>query len=257
MKYNLLQLTQSVLRSIKGEAVNSISDTQESADVADIIKECYYTIVSRMDLPETKTLIELEASGDNTQPVLMYMPDNVYTIEWLKYDIQSIADPEPNWREIDYLPLKNFVEYVNNLNTDEATVGEMTLTLNADNITFKYKNDTGPKYYTTIDDERIIFDAYDSSTDTWLQKTKTQAYGIRITDWESSDTFTPNLDAHQFQLLLKEAKAMAWQEMKSIDNVAAQRSARQLMISAKNKRNRVNQKNMGYYHDQYPNYGRK
>jgi hypothetical protein len=257
MKYTLLELTQSVLRSIKGEAVNSISDTQESLDVADIVKECYYTIISRMDLPEAKTLFELNASGDNTKPTLMTVPDDVYSVEWIEYDNQTLDDTEPNYMGITFVPLKDIFELTNYLDTTETYVAEMTLTINGDAIPFKYRSDKAPEYAATIDDNQIIFDSYDSEVDTTLQKSKSRAYGIRLTDWEVDDDFTPNLDAHQFQLLLKEAKAMAWQELKSVDNVAAQRSARQLMISAKGKRDRFNQKNMGYYHDWYPNYGRK
>lgn len=257
MKYTLLELTQSVLRSIKGEAVNSISDTQESLDVADIVKECYYTIISGMDLPETKTLFELNASGDNNKPTLMTVPDDVYSLEWLEYDNQTLDDTEPNYVAVNFFPLDKFLEYTNQLDSSETYVDSMTLTINGDSITFKYRNDKAPEIAATIDDNQIIFDSYDSEVDTTLQKTKSRAYGIRLTDWETDDNFTPNLDAHQFQLLLKEAKAMAWQELKSVENVAAQRSARQLKISAKAKRDRVNQKHMGYYHDWYPNYGRK
>lgn len=257
MKYTLLELTQSVLRSIKGEAVNSISDTQESSDVADIIKECYYTIVSSLDLPETKTVFELLASGDNAKPTLMSMPDAGYSVEWVKYDVQTLDDTEPNYRDIKFIPLEDFLDYTNQFNTTEDNVSSMTITVDGNTLSVKYRSDTAPTYCCSLNDSTILFDSYDSEVDTTLQKTKSQAYGIYLTDWDNDDAFVPNLDAHQFALLLKEAKAMAWQELKSVENVAAQRSARRLMVTAQNKRDRVNNKHMGYYYTQYPNYGRK
>ena len=52
MKYTLLEMTQDILSNMSSDEVNSISDTPESLQVATIIKQKYYDIVSRGDLPE-------------------------------------------------------------------------------------------------------------------------------------------------------------------------------------------------------------
>lgn len=256
MKQTLLEMTQAVLRSIKGEQVNSISDTQESQDVADIIKECYGTLIAQQDFPEAKTIFELNASGDNLKPVLMTIPDDVYGIEWLKYNIIEDGYTDPVWRTLTHLPLKDFIDYTQQFNIDETEVASMALTINSDSVDFKYYNDRAPRYFTSIDDEKVIFDSYDSVVDTTLQKTKTMGYGLRIT-WTVSDSFIPELDAQQFPILLKDAKVVAWQELKSVDNVLAARQSRDLRISAEGKKNRSNYNNNGYYNTLYPNYGRK
>lgn len=257
MKYTLLELTQSVLRSIKGEAVNSLSDTQESLDVADIIKECYFTIVSGTDLPETKDFFELDATGGATTPILMAMPEEAYSMEWLEYNCIDDGETESNWKQLTYLQPLDFLKRTDALDTSETNVDSVTLPFNGINVVVKYRNDKAPDYFTSGDDNQIIFDSYIVAIEANLQKSKTRAYGICNITWEVNDEFTPNLDAHQFQLLLKEAKAMAWQELKMTDNVAAVRSARRLQISARAKNDRVNQKKLGYYYDLYPNYGRK
>ena len=41
MKMTLLEMTQKVLGSIKGDQVDDVSETEESSLVADIIQECY------------------------------------------------------------------------------------------------------------------------------------------------------------------------------------------------------------------------
>lgn len=92
MKLTLLQMTQSILSSLGSDEVNSISDTAESLQVADIIKQTYLNMLGRFDLPQHNQLFQLTASGDPTRPVLMTMPAGVNRVEWLKYFDTSPAD---------------------------------------------------------------------------------------------------------------------------------------------------------------------
>ena len=61
MKYTLLDLTQAILRALGSDEVNSISDTTEALDVANIVKEAYYTIISEIDFREQSGLFHLDA----------------------------------------------------------------------------------------------------------------------------------------------------------------------------------------------------
>ncbi len=192
MKYTLLELTQAVLRSIKGEQVNDIADTDESNDVVSIIKECFYSLISSQDFPEIKTLFELNASGNVAKPVLMTIPEDVYTMEWLKYNAVADGATNPVWIDLSYLPLKAFLNHTLQFNTDETEVLEMSHVVGTDTLQFKYRNDRPPSFFTTLDDDTLIFDSYDSEVDTTLQKSKTQAYGIRIADFtEDNDYVLP------------------------------------------------------------------
>jgi len=85
MKMNLLQLTQNILSALNSDEVNSISDTTESLQVANIIQTTYYNMLSRYDLPEHNQLFQLDASTVETQPVLMFKPEGISRIEWIKY----------------------------------------------------------------------------------------------------------------------------------------------------------------------------
>ena len=112
MKQTLLDMTQNILSALSSDEVNSISDTTESMQVAQIIRNKYNDIVSRGELPEHKEWFQLDPSLDGTSPVLMYVPDGVSKIEWIKYfdtntgfqtnttqhDINvDLPDPEPHW----------------------------------------------------------------------------------------------------------------------------------------------------------------
>lgn len=85
MRFTLLDMTQNILSALGSDEVNSISDTTESMQVAQIIKNKYYDIVSRGELPEHEEFFQLDPALDSTQPVLMYIPDGVSKLEYLKY----------------------------------------------------------------------------------------------------------------------------------------------------------------------------
>lgn len=257
MKMTLLQMTQSILRSIKGEEVNSITDTEESTAVADIIREAYYSMISTQDFPELGTLFSLTASGDNTKPVLMTTPNNIASIVWVRYNRRTNNDDKDIWQNLIYMDLQDYLDKMTALNPDDSNVGTMSITVDTNTYVIYYRNDVSPRYFTSYDDKTLLFDAYDSAVSATLEQSKTSCYGYVDPTWTVSDSFTPLLDGQQFDILLKDAKAMAWQEIKSITNQEAIRAGRFGRIKAEAKKHRVNYKNAGEYWSAYPNYGRK
>lgn len=85
MKYTLLQMTQDILSSMSSDEINSISDTPEALQVATIIKQKYFDIINRLDLPTNQQLMQLLPSNNSLAPVIMYVPNGVSEIKWLKY----------------------------------------------------------------------------------------------------------------------------------------------------------------------------
>lgn len=85
MKQTLLELTQDILSNLSSDEVNSISDTAESLQVATIIKQKYFDIISRSDLTKQYQLFQLNPSLDETSPVLMFVPDGIGKLEYIKY----------------------------------------------------------------------------------------------------------------------------------------------------------------------------
>ena len=226
MKYTLLELTQSILSSMDSDEVNSISDTVESLQVANIIKSVYFDIIYRAKLPEHFDIISLEASTDNTKPVLMTIPSNVNKIEWVKYDKrEAIGDPV-NMQEVMFVELDNFLNMIYQLNPDEDQVDSFSHTINGTPYTFFYSNDLAPTYYTCLDDDTLLFDSFNSALDTTLQKSKTMCSARLIPNFTLSDSFTPDLDAEQFPLLLNEAKSLAWAELRQTGHAIAERNSR-------------------------------
>ena len=258
MKYTLLELIQRVLSSIKGEEVNNYNDTAESLVVRDIVKECFYNIIGTQDFPELKTLFELTASGDSAKPTLMTLPADVVGLEWVKYNKIALGETTPNFGYVSYLPLEEFLSRMHMLSTDDDAVGTFTVTTgSADTIEFYYRDDKAPDFFTSFDDNTLIFDSYDVLVDSTLQKSKTLCYGLKSGTWTDSNSFTLPLDAQQFNILIKEAKAMAWEELRQTNNQTATSQARKAKIAAEKKKDRANYDHTGYYYSRYPNYGRK
>src|SRR5687768_11326423 len=151
MKYTLLELTQAVLSSMDSDEVNSINDTVESQQVVEVIKTVYDDIISRGDLQSNKTLFNLVPSGDITKPVLMTKPEGLDRVEWIKYNRMLVTEVDPLWNEMTFLSPGDFIEYTHNFNPSQSDVGSFDYIADGNVITFAYKNDSSPQYYTTID----------------------------------------------------------------------------------------------------------
>jgi hypothetical protein len=85
MQLTLLQYVQNILSALDSDEVNSISDTTESLQVAEIVRTAYFNILNRIHLPEHKQFIQFTGSDNVLAPVLMTFPTGVADIEWVKY----------------------------------------------------------------------------------------------------------------------------------------------------------------------------
>ncbi len=273
MKQTVLQLTQSILSSLSSDEVNSIGDTPEAMQVANILRTTYYNMISRGDLEEHNKLFQLVSSTDPYAPVLMYRPDDVTRIDWIKYynpddgAFDSIADHDINvdikddddstsstaakfYEYVTILPIVQFIDMVSHFNLEDND----TIDFNFQGFNFRYKNDKKPQYCTCLQDYYLIFDSYQSSIDSTLESTKTMCFGQVKPEFPLVDNFIPDLDDKQFPLLLNEAKSLAYFELKQMPHQKAeQESKRQWAVLQKSK----SITNKPSYFEQLPNYGRR
>lgn len=98
----LLSMTQDILSALSSDEVSSISDTVESLQVANIIKNKYYDMVARSDPPKQDQLFQLTASGDSAKPTLMTMPSTVTRVNWIKYYNSSPNNTPSDSEDIDW-----------------------------------------------------------------------------------------------------------------------------------------------------------
>lgn len=275
MKQTLLDLTQNILSAMSSDEVNSISDSAESMQVAQIVKNKFYDIIAREDLPDQDQLFQLDPSNDVDAPTLMYLPAGCSKLTWIKYynsnvndttdttdhdintDIIPTASTDPSappgYTYVTVLPIQQFMDMMLGFNPMNTDVETFTFTEAGRSYTFYYKNDKQPQYCTILSNRYVIFDGYDATQDSTLQASKTMCMGQTVPIFEMTDTFIPPLDDQQFPLLLNEAKALAYYEIKQQPHQMANvELKRQWATVQKNK----SISNKPTYFEQLPNYGR-
>lgn len=235
----LLEATQEILSALDSDEVNSINDTVESYQVATVLKAVYYDMIVDLDLLEHHTTFGLEASGDADKPVLMSKPTNVTRIDNIQYDIRTADEDHANYQPISYVPFDEFIIRQQGLREVESGVGEIIVEgSNGDTFTFMYRTDKEPQYFTTFDDETVLFDSLDTTVDTTLQQSKTLCVGVAYPSFSMQDDFTPDLEATQFRYWINRAKVRAFAELKQSPNQeAAGEARRQKIIIQKRKHN--------------------
>jgi hypothetical protein len=252
IQYSLLQLVQKVLSSIDGDEVNSISDTTESLQVVHCAEVVYNDLITRADLPEQYDIFNLTASGNTSLPIVMYRPDGYETVDWIKY--KKTVDTETIWTPLKPILFDEFLSRQDGLNPSDDGVDTLTLTSNGSTMEIRYYNDRDPDWYTTFNDNTILFSSHNLSIDTTLQSVKTLCYGQRSDLFLSVDSFTPAFDSNVHQIWLHETKALVSAEVRQVPNNKAEAAARKGWIKLQDLKQAIN---TGSYYHRLPNYGRK
>lgn len=247
-KMTLLDLVQDVLSDMESDEVNSINDTAEALEVAQIFKSTFYSMIDGKDWPHLYQFFQLTASGTTSRPTHMMLPERISDVEWVKYNCREVTDTRDKVRKIIYKTPEKFMELLDSRVSDAVEIDVITDTTG---ITLNIYNDRAPTYYTSFDNEYIIMDAYDVGVDSTLQTSKTQCYGKQDPSWTMDDTFTPDLPANSFSYLLNEAKSTCFLVIKQMANAKAEQNA----VSQRRRMSQQAWRVAGGI--KYPNYGRK
>lgn len=203
-KMTLIEMAQSILNDMDSDEVNSVDDTVESAQVASILKDTYFEIINYRLWPETTDIINLSALGDTNRPTHIKMDENVQRVDWIKYDSRDDTADALYYKDIKYLEPKDFHDIISGRDSTDSTVD--TVNGFSDGVFLIY-NDRAPVYWTSFDDEYLVFDSYDSGVDATLQESKLQAYGYTEPDFTITDLFVPDLPSKAFPYYLAYAKS--------------------------------------------------
>lgn len=255
IRFSLLNIVQRTLSSMDGDEVNSISDTTESLQVATCAETVYNDIIQGSDPPEDFRMFSLQPSNDVTAPIVMYRPLGFESVNWIKYQ-RTIQDDDSGqlwWTMMQPIGMEEFLKRQDGLSLDAPDVSQMNLVLPNTTLQVLYYNDRSPDYYTSWDDETVLFSSIDTAVDTTLQANKTLCYGQYSIQFLMIDGFVPAFDSQVHQLWLHETKALASAEMRQVTNAAAEKAARKTWIKLQDDKQAIN---IGSYYNQYPNYGR-
>lgn len=240
MRKTLLEMVQLILSAMDSDEVNSIADTIEATQVANLIESVYYDIISDIRMPEHSTAFQLLASGSSLKPCVMTVPSNVTKVDNIRYNTQKSDEDYPNYTLLEYITFYDFMERQGGLRDNDASDnGSMVVQFNGEDYTFMYRNNKMPQYYTTCDDNTVLFDSFDNTEDSTLQKSKTLCQGSVYPAFSMTDNFYPDIDPTQFSLLINRAKVRAFKELKQQDNGEAIAESRLQKISVQKKKRKM------------------
>lgn len=246
-KMTLLEIVQDIANDISSDFVNSIEDTEESQMIAQIVKSTYLAMMSNRNWPHQKKTVSLTSYGDSSYPVHMRVVEDIKELIFVNYDKKKTGETRKQYGKVKWIDSDQFLFKTNQNNSDDSTVDTI---VDPSGIEIFIRNDKAPEYYTSFDDETLVFDSYDSSVDTVLQASKFQTQAYVMNSWVNSDDAVPDLPSEAFTALLEEAKSRAALKLaKEADQKAEQEAGRQHRWLSR----KAWQVNGGI---KYPNYGR-
>lgn len=235
-KQTLLQLTQNILTAMEDDEVNSVSDTVSSLSVAQTVIDCYQELVVELGLPGEQTLTQLESLSDVDRPNYLRMPDDISKLLWIKY----------NNVDIRYLMPRAFLDFV--INRDEGvSVTDFS------GVPLMISTTSAPTYWTSFDDEYILFDSFDISLSSTLLTANTAALVEKEYGFDLNDTAIPHLPSTLFPTLLSKAKARSFVNFKQVANSKEDQSERRGLVRHQNETRRASARDPM---DRLPNYAK-
>lgn len=222
-KMTLLEMTQDILNDLDGDEVTSIDDTMEATQIANIIRTTFHLMMDNKDWPHTKGIIQFVASGTTDRPTHMTMATNVKKIMQVYYDKRLTGETQFKFLEIKFMNSDDFLRMTNSRNNDESNIQVVTDT---SGITYLIRNDLAPQWYTSFDDETIIFDSFDNVVDSTLQASKVQCIGYSVPSFTLLDAFVPDLPIEAFGYLLEESKSKCSLKLRQSQDIKAELESR-------------------------------
>lgn len=222
-KKTLLQIVQTCLNDMTGDSVNSINDTVESQQIVSIVQNLYLEFVQRIDRPWLRTLYQLEAPTD-VMITRAKVPDGIADILWLKYNKKTaVADPD-NFQLVTWKDPDEFLDLMYSRNSTATNIDVIVDPTTS--ARFLILNDRAPSYYTSFDDRKLVFDAYDSDLDSGIVTAKTLAYGHTEPTIPQQDADIPDLPSELFPEFVAKCVATTSGKLKQVQDPFAERTAR-------------------------------
>lgn len=247
MERTVLSIVQDILSALDAEEVNSIDDTVEATQIANIVKNCYLDMSTTRNWSGQKVLRTFEHSASLERPTHIKAPRNIKEMLIFKYDCSKTGETT-EYREVRYKEPDAFLRLVGSRNKNTPNTKLVTDVGGTDLSIITNK---APSYWTTFDDVYIICDSYDKQVDDTLKSSKTQVYCVMYPEFRLVDDFVPAIPAEAFQALFNEVKSVAFVEIKQVANQKAEQEAMRQRTWLSRKEWQL-QGGVSY-----PNYGRK
>lgn len=221
----LLEMVQTVLETLGESQVDSVSETDRSLQVAHIVRDVYEEGLAERNWAHKTNLTSLQPYGID-KPTYLIIPDTLKEIDSIYYDVQRVGDNRKKYQKIDYKDPIDFLDFVNSRNSSNSNV-EVIDDVSGTEILIK--NDKPPQFWTSFDQDYVVFDSYDSAVESTIQESKQQVYGVLSPGtFLIEDDFVIDIPDEAFPWLLAEVKATASVDIaQEVNPKAEQKSRRQ------------------------------
>lgn len=248
MKKTLLELVQDILSDMDSDEVNSIFDTFESEQVATIVKNTYLAMMTNRNWPHQKRAVQIVPYSNESYPTHMKVQEDIKELCFLNYNCAKEGNTRRFYQPMRWKEPEEFLQLANHSNTSSDNID---IIIDPTGIEIAIRNDINPTYFTSFDDQTLVFNAYNKELEDTLQSSKTQAQAYVMPGWEHVDDHVPDMPVEAFSALLEEAKSNAMFHLKQMQDVKAESESRRQQRWLSRKAWTVN----GGI--KYPNYGRK
>lgn len=219
----LLDLTSNILSAMDSDEVNSINDTVESYQVATIILETLEAEFNNIEIPSLDRVLKLQSVSDLNRPNYLRYGDDVGNIDWLRY---RDAHNGNRYKLVTYVPPTQFFDRAALL-TATSGYASMKEVTDPSGVTYWIRSNSAPTFYTSVDNDYLIFDSYDADAEDTLENVNSFALGkIELFNNSMTDDYVPPIPASMFPLLLAEAKATCFLTLKQMPSPKSEQIAR-------------------------------
>ena len=240
IKKTLLEIVQDIMNDIDSDSVNSISDTVESSQIAQVCQSVYFDIISTLDLPEHKELMTLTGLSDGSKP--NFMDASALTnIQEVRYNVSEVSG-QVDYKLIPYYAPDEFVAKI--LERDSSSSNIILVSDPTSGIQLPIVNDAMPSYYTLFDDRYVCFDSYKATVDSTLQTSKTMTFGTKYPSFTVADGAIPDIDDTIFPYYIAECKSRCFSMFKGGPDPKVEQFARKQRYFLRNDRWKVKQVNI-------------
>lgn len=222
----LLEIVQSTLGSMDSDLVSTFGETVESEQIAITAQEQFLELATYQRIPQFEKLTQLVGLSDNTKATVMSIPVGATDVKDIRYKTTS-SNGKVQYREINYLPKEEFLSRALDLYVSDSNVAENVL---PDGVRIPYRNDKGPEFWTTFDDETLVFDSIDTviQGDTTLHENNSLVLAYIIPDFTMDDSFIPDVPLKMYPQYMNMIKELNSYEQRQISNeVRTRKSERQ------------------------------
>lgn len=219
-KLTLLSMVQDILNDMDSDEVNSIDDTIEAQQVAQIIKSSYFEMIDHRNWPHLKKMVQLDASDEVIKPNYLILPERIKELIFFRY--KATVGTTTQYSDIIFKHPDDFLRMVSSRTTSNLNIETIT---DYSGVQLFILNNKEPQYWTSFDDTHIVCDSYNKVVDDVLRKEKTQCMAYMDPLWLMDDDFIPDLPGEAFSALLEEAKSTAFMYVKQMPNQKAEQKA--------------------------------